>query len=299
MNTSSGQIAEHVNMSNKGTSNVSSTMQQLAAGMEEISATMDQIADDSAGVLERVQDISVTADQGAETMGDIKSRAVEMQKSTIASKESAQEVLGRIGEQLEEAVKESRNVDKINELTSNILNIASQTNLLALNASIEAARAGDAGKGFAVVADEIRQLADDSRDTANSIQEISNLVTSAVEKLSSNAEDMLKFMGSDVINDYDGFVNIVNQYESDADTMNEMLKDFAQKATAMTEIMDKVNTGIVDINNTVEDSAKAVTNVAEDTSNLAEAMAHIQDEAESGQEVALDLQQEVNQFEKV
>lgn len=104
--------------------------------------------------------------------------------------------------------------EKINELTNNILNIASQTNLLALNASIEAARAGEAGRGFAVVADEIRNLAENSRDTANDIQNISVLVTEAVRVLSENAEEMLKFVGTDVIKDYDGFVDVVNQYQT-------------------------------------------------------------------------------------
>ena len=58
------------------------------------------------------------------------------------------------------------NVDKINELTNDILGISSQTNLLALNASIEAARAGEAGRGFAVVADQIGKLATDSAQSA-------------------------------------------------------------------------------------------------------------------------------------
>jgi methyl-accepting chemotaxis protein len=58
-------------------------------------------------------------------------------------------------------------VEEINNLTEDILEIASQTNLLALNASIETARAGAAGRGFAVVAEEIRQLAENSTKTAN------------------------------------------------------------------------------------------------------------------------------------
>ena len=99
------------------------------------------------------------------------------------NKEGAGAVMNAIRQKLSDAVAESHNVKQINELTGNILSVASQTNLLALNASIEAARAGEAGRGFAVVADEIRILADDSRNTANNIQTVSNLVISAVESL--------------------------------------------------------------------------------------------------------------------
>ncbi len=299
MNDHSNSILANVDESNKSALNVSSAMEEMAASMEEVSATLAQIADGSAGVLESVQDISANAEQGADTVREIKDHAVKMQKTAVGNKESAIEIFDRISKQLVEAVKESRNVDKINELTGNILNIASQTNLLALNASIEAARAGEAGRGFAVVADEIRKLAEDSSATANSIQQISNLVTSAVEELSSNAEDMLKFVGKDVINDYDEFVNIVNQYEADADTMNIMLNEFAERAAAMTEIMDHVNHGIMDISTTVDESAKAISSVAEDTSDLVGVMANIQTEAERGYDIATELQKEVDRFKNV
>lgn len=68
----------------------------------------------------------------------------------------------------------NQSAQKIREATELITNIAGQTNLLSLNASIEAARAGENGKGFAVVADEIRQLSEQSRESAEKIAEIVN-----------------------------------------------------------------------------------------------------------------------------
>ncbi len=82
-------------------------------------------------------------------------------------------------------------LEKLEANNSDVIAISSQTNLLALNASIEAARAGEAGKGFAVVADEIKNLAEDSKTTAddsnknnNDIKETIGMLISESDKLS-------------------------------------------------------------------------------------------------------------------
>lgn len=293
------QVTEKVNDSNENAASVSAAMEQLSASMEEMAATTEQIASGSKGVFEEIHNISTQAEESSERVEDIKNRAGVMREKTLEGKETAGTVIAEIREKLSGAVQESRSVERINELTGDILDIASQTNLLALNASIEAARAGEAGKGFAVVADEIRELADNSRETANNIQNISSMVTEAVERLADNAESMLRFVDEDVIRDYGDFVDIVNQYQNDADVMNDILAAFAQKAATIEETMRGMNTGIGDISITVDESAKGVASIAENAINLATAISGIQSETKNNQSVSQDLQSEVKRFEHV
>ena len=296
---SAHMVTTQVDESNKSALNVSSGTEELAASMQEISATIERLVSGSHSILERVQSINNSADSGNETVQSIKERAINMHEETIKSKEHAIEVLKTIGAQLEKAVAEGRNVEKINELTDNILNIASQTNLLALNASIEAARAGDAGKGFAVVADEIRALAEDSRETANNIQNISSIVTNAVAMLAQNAEAMFQFIGTDVIKDYDGFVNIVNQYQADADLISQILEDFSGQVSVINDTMQQMSTNMDDVSLTVGESANAITSLAEDAALLVGAISNIQEENENTNRISDVLQNEVKRFEKV
>lgn len=299
MESSVNSITKKVDSSNNNVTNVSSVMEELAASMEEISATLTQLAESGRDNLEEVQNISQSADEGNNIVSDIKGRAGAMHKQTVDSKKNTTDMLRDIGTKLETAVEESQSVKKIDELTGNILSIASQTNLLALNASIEAARAGEAGKGFAVVAEEIRQLADNSRDTANDIQNISGLVTQAVQRLSDNARNMLQFIGEDIVKDYDKFVEVVRQYEEDADTMSHIFNQFAAKASNMTENMQRMSNGIRDISATVEEGAKGITQAAEDTSTLADAISQIKDEVTDNKRISENLKAEVSRFEKV
>ena len=78
--------------------------------------------------------------------------------------QNGQDTLLNTKTSVQEAIASLKNLDKINELASQILSIAGQTNLLSLNASIEAARAGEAGRRFSVVAGENRKLAKQLED---------------------------------------------------------------------------------------------------------------------------------------
>ncbi|MCI9149113.1 MAG: methyl-accepting chemotaxis protein [Lachnospiraceae bacterium] len=288
-----------VSESNDNASNVSAAMEELAASMEEVAATIADIATASEEMLSSVQSMNGQAEEGANLVQEIKQRAEEINENTVQSKHTIDNMVKEIRETLESAVEESRSVDKINELTDEILNISSQTNLLALNASIEAARAGEAGKGFAVVADEIRMLAENSKNTANNIQEISQLVTAAVAKLARNAESMLQFIDQKVLTDYDGFVGVAKQYYDDADNMNHILSDFSMYTADIEDTMKNVNEGINGISTTVDESAKGVASAAENAGLLVDAISQIQEEAQNSENISVQLSQEVKRFKNV
>lgn len=144
-NGSSSQAAETMNASQKVTQ-MGNALGQTAANVETLGSSsekMRQYNKTAAQNLNELYDISETT----------KSSVLLVQNQTNQTNDSAQE---------------------IREATELITDIANQTNLLSLNASIEAARAGENGRGFAVVADEIRNLSEQSRESAERIVEIVN-----------------------------------------------------------------------------------------------------------------------------
>lgn len=299
MNVQVNSINNNIEQAGNGAGDVSATMEEMSASIEEISATLEQISKNSGQMLSEAKEIFGMAQTGANQMGGVKIKARDIKSEAEASKENTVRMLRENKEQLEQAVENSRNVSKINELTGQILSIASQTNLLSLNASIEAARAGDAGRGFAVVADEIRGLADNSTETANNIQDISAMVTDAVSQLAQNATAMLTFIDEVVLVDYDKFVDMSDSYHSDADDMDAMMCDFRSKAATLQEMLEGVTDSINDINTAMEESAQGVYLVTENTGNLVQLLGAIGDDARHNREVSDGLQAEVERFKEI
>ena len=275
----------------------SATMEQLAASMEEVSATVINITENIESIR---KDITVMADktgEGLERVDSIRQKAEGMKADATASQVSASDMVARISGELSTAIEQSKQVEEINKLTDEILSISSQTNLLALNASIEAARAGEAGKGFAVVADEIRKLADESRNTANGIQNISKMVTESVENLAGNAGKMLDFVNQDVLNDYKGMVESGETYNEDAVQMNEMMQDLQNVAENLRRAANEISEAADGVSNAVNQSAAGVSNAAEYTSELAGHMTEINESVEKNVNIAESLKNEVAGFQ--
>lgn len=299
MNESVNLVREEAESSNVNATNVSATSEQLAASMEEVSASLYELTRNCSLMLEKIAEINESAVSSAERMNVVKLNAQSRYTEAVYAKEKTVSTFDGIQKSVVEAVEASRSVNQIKDLTDNILSIASQTNLLALNASIEAARAGEAGRGFAVVADEIRQLADDSRETANRIQEISGMVIEAVSDLAGNAKEMIRFVDEEVVNEYDNFVKIIESYEADSEEASSTFSGFAAMSGESVKTMTDMNEGINNISVTIEESAQGVSNVAEEISQLVSAISSITVQAGENKNISDGLSGEVSKFEKM
>lgn len=289
-------VGENVTVSNDNAQDVSSAMEELSATMQEIAATIQTVNDNTESVGKNVVDIADKTGEINNYSQDMRERADSLAKSADENKRTTDEMVGNIVGTLKKAIEDSKSVERVNELTGEILNISSQTNLLALNASIEAARAGEAGKGFAVVADEIRQLADSSRDTANNIQAINEHVTSAVYQLIDNSNKIIKYIEETILADYDSFVQAGAQYNEDACYISETMQEFAEKTEKLKELMKNTVESIEGISSGVEQSANAVTSSAVSTSQLVEQMNSIDKEMSESRNTVGELKAQTDVF---
>ena len=290
------EVYSHVEKTQEDANDTSSTMEQLAAGMQEVTATASVLTDHAKEAKGCVQSVTDDVDEGFHFAEEMKNRADGLQKQAAASRQSTEDVMKEIDKALVQSLEDSRQINNITNLTDEILGIASQTNLLALNASIEAARAGEAGRGFAVVADEIRQLADNSKETANNIQQISQGVVKGVTSLSNNASRLLQFVNEQVMKDYDGLENTGVQYLEDATRVADIMDKISAGAQLINETMQEVVTSNEAISDTVEQNAVGIGNVAQNTTELAASMKEIIKALGQVQEVIDELTSQAEMF---
>ena len=173
---------------------INQSIGEINNAVEEVAISATTQANATQDVAEQMNEMGNAVGKSSENIGTLKKITGEMETTNHEVSETLDSLVTISNSTRESIEKVQRQTNDTNQSAMEIQNmvdfisdIAGQTNLLSLNASIEAARAGEQGRGFAVVADEVRQLAEQSRHSADQIEEI-------VRKLIENSNSSVKAM---------------------------------------------------------------------------------------------------------
>lgn len=228
------ELSSNSSSISEGASAQSGQMSYLATAMEQMSATVMEVASNSQQASIKAMDAKETASRG----GQVVNEAIAAMKDVAASTSVSADTIKRLGKSSEE----------IGTIVSVINDIADQTNLLALNAAIEAARAGEQGRGFAVVADEVRKLAE---RTTRATKEISAMIT-AIQAETSKAVSAMS----------EGTVKVENGVKL-ANEAGQALKEIVSGVGTVTDMIGQIATSAEEQSATTGEITKSMDSMAE------------------------------------
>lgn len=269
----------------------SATIEALSLSVGETASSTEEINSISEEMETAVESIASKAQDGAISATGINQRAITLKDNSVSLQNEANATHLNIRKSMDTALDKIKEVDKIKSLTNVILNISSQTNLLALNAAIESARAGEAGKGFAVVADEIRNLAEDSKNTVNKIQDTVDMVFNAVYNLADISKQTLVYLETKVVDSYKDTVSLGENYGNDALYVNNLVTDLSATTEELlasmktvTDLMGEISIannqgseGTLEISDKIMDIKNRTNDVKNETNHLKMSVNHLND----------------------
>lgn len=292
--------AEHVNdivvSSANEVSQVNVVMNEMGDNVLEMSDLVHKIAQNAKNNHDKISSVMSETKSKTEYINHVGEKAQKLEKDAISAKEHIESALDRIGQTLEEKIAGSKDVERISELTDQILEIADQTNLLALNASIESARAGESGRGFAVVAGQIGKLAEQSSETGEEIQTLNAYIINVVDQLAEASFELLNMVKGNVMSDYDVLVHTGKEYANDANGFRELMTVFEEHINEIQQSMNRINEYVDQIMNGFDKQKEEVLNNSEHISQMDEEFKEIVNAVQDNKEIVDELEKIIKQF---
>ena len=316
-NTMKGNLSSLISSVSLNVSNTTAVAEQLAASTDEVMQTtkeitehMEQIASGGAHAATTGNDCAIATDETAqgvsriaEAAQNLHSYAIDMQAmtreggQTLQTAEQQMAVIQQSSHETREKIKHlSLQSAEIENITKVISDITEQTNLLALNAAIEAARAGEHGKGFAVVADEVRKLAEDSKNSAKQIVEL----TSTIQKDTKEVEESV----NSTIQNVDQGVHYLHVAQTSFNNIFEAVSEMTAQIQEVSASSEEISASTEEVAASVTEMAQAAKNTAEESNQIlasveeqSATMVEINTVTKSLTDGAMVIQKELNHFQ--
>jgi len=256
------QLASQVEQISKGADVQRDRAGETATAMEEMNATVLEVARNSSDAAVNAEANRLKATEGKQVMARTIESIMEVQGSTAELSMVMNELAGKAA--------------SIGQVMTVISDIADQTNLLALNAAIEAARAGEAGRGFAVVADEVRKLAEKTMTATREVGDAIRGIQDSVRTTTTKREDAERSLDKtiDLAQQAGG---LLGEIVDTVDTAAGIVRSIATAAEEQSKTTEEINRSIEDINRIAAQTADGMRQSSASIEDLAHQARELQE----------------------
>ena len=288
LNTLASASSKGTNQIRQAVDELAATATSLAENVQTVNSRMLEMGDN----VNAIHSETVTLNENSNKMDRANRNASESMNLVLESSHTSSDIITEMIVQVKATNEAIASISKAVELISDI---TAQTNLLSLNASIEAARAGQAGKGFAVVATEIKQLAEQSSQSADTIKKIaddilekSNKSVELTERMRALAEKEQADIGG-AKNGFDALSQIIEANVTTAGII-------AEKTKNLEELKQSIINSITELSAISEENAASNEEVTANVSDIAEAVNKISDDTGTIKKASTDLEELMQYF---
>lgn len=268
---------------------ISASIQESSAASEEINASIEEINSNINELSEKALEGSADANAAKKTATTIKNDS----KTAIGN---VHKIYKDKKDKIIKSIEHGKIVENIHIMAHTISDIAKQTNLLTLNASIEAAHAGEQGKGFAVVASQVGKLAEESSRTVTAIEDTIEKVKKSFKNLSTNSHEVLIFINENINPQFESFENMVEQYYSDAEFIDNMSEEIASMSEELSATISEISKAVNNMASNEEKSSQYAYDIKDSIYETTKAAEQVAISSQTQSEMAQELHTLVKKF---
>jgi methyl-accepting chemotaxis protein len=276
--------------------NINSSTKEIVDNMQESMESAKQVNESMKEINLSIGELSQRSINGSEISTSFKDKSLKLKNETNVTLNNTQNMYEEREDKILSAIKEGTVVQEVSIMVDAISAIAEETNLLALNAAIEAARAGEHGRGFAVVSEEVKKLAEQSADSAKSIQSTVFKVKEAFKKLSDNSHEVLNFITADVTSQFNEFISSGEYYYDNAEKISKISEDIAGMSENLNAAIQQINAMVATMTANSEKSTQNSTEILQGINETTASMAEIATTAENQALLAQKLNELIDGF---